>query len=418
MQAIFQSISTAINNLFQNMGRTFVTLIGIVLSVSAIIMVMSAGESVKQFILDQLGIFGTDIIQVEPRVPSGTTGQDRSASGTINSLTSITTLTLEDGEAIERLNNVRAVAGGSFGQEQVKYGRERNSTMIFGASAPMEEVDANIVVQTGKFFSKEEDNSLSQVVVLGDGLKEKLFSGRDAIGEKVDIGGQGYRVVGVLEERGGSGFLDFDDMAYIPIQTLQKKILGIDYVTFLTIRVENVDQIEQTTQNVRSLLRSRHDIYDVRDDDFEAVSVAEGQELIEEVFGAISILLLALASVSLVVGGVGIMNVMFVAMEERISEIGLRKALGARSKDVLLQFLTESVVISIFGAIIGLILGVTFVGLIIFALSSFGIEVAFGVTGDSLLVGIGFSVIAGILFGFYPAYRASKIAPTEAMRKG
>jgi ABC-type antimicrobial peptide transport system permease subunit len=417
MQAIFQSISTAINNLFQNMGRTVVTLIGIVLSVSAIIMVMSAGESVKQFILDQLGIFGTDIIQVEPRVPSGTTGQDRSASGTVNALTSITTLTLEDGEAIERLDNVRAVAGGSFGQEQVKYGRERNSTMIFGSSASMEEVDENVVVIEGRFFTQQEDKGLSQVVVLGFGLKEKLFGESTAIGEKVDIGGQGYRVVGILRERGGAGFLDFDDMAYIPIQTLQKKILGIDYVTFLTIRVEDVDQIQQTTQNVRALLRSRHDIYDIRDDDFEAVSVAEGQELIEEVFGAISVLLLALASVSLVVGGVGIMNVMFVAMEERISEIGLRKALGARSKDVLLQFLTESVVISLFGAVIGLLLGITFVGLIVLGLSYAGIEVAFGVTQESLLVSIVFSVIAGIVFGLYPAYRASKIVPTEAMRK-
>lgn len=418
MQAVFQSISMALKNLFQNMGRTVVTLIGIVLSVGAIIMVMSAGESVKQFILDQLGIFGTDIIQIEPRVPSGTTGQDRSASGTVNSLTSITTLTLEDGEAIERLDNIQSVAGGSFGQEQVKYNRERNSTMLFGASASMEEVDENIVIEKGKFFSEEEDNALAQVVVLGYGLKEKLFGARDAIGEKVDIGGQGYRVVGVLKERGGAGFLDFDDMAYIPIQTLQKKILGIDYITFLSARVQEREQIKQTTQNIRSLLRSRHAIYDVREDDFEAVSVAEGQELVEEVFGAVSILLLALASVSLVVGGVGIMNVMFVAMEERISEIGLRKALGARSKDVLLQFLTEAVVISLFGAIIGLILGIAFVGAIVLGLSYTGIEVDFGVTGDSLGVSIGFSVFAGVLFGFYPAYRASKIAPTEAMRKG
>jgi len=416
MRAFLQSIVMAVENLRQNAGRTFVTLIGVVISIAAIIMVMSAGEAVKRFILDQLGIFGTDIIQIEPRVPSGTSGQDRSLSGTVNSVTSITTLTLEDGEAIEKLDNISAVAGGALGQEQVVYERNRKSAMVFGASASMAQVDANITVESGRFFDGAEDRSLAQVAVLGSSIAETLFGSRDPVGKTVDVGGESYRVLGVLEERGGGGFLNFDDMLYIPIRTLQKKVLGTDHVVFLTAKVENNDIVEETTQNIRALIRNRHDILDPRDDDFEAVSVAEGQELIEEVFGAVSILLVALASISLLVGGVGIMNVMFVAMEERVSEIGLRKALGARSRDILRQFLTEAVVISMFGAAIGLCLGAAMVFGAVSILGVLGIEVAFAVTLQSIFVGVGFSVAAGLVFGILPAYRASRIAPTEAMR--
>jgi len=416
MRAFFQSVAMAVKNLRQNVGRTFVTLIGIVLSIAAIIMVMSAGESVRQFIVGQLGVFGTDVIQIEPRVPSGTTGQDRSMSGALSSLTNVTTLTLDDAEAIAKLDNIVAVGGGAFGQEQVKYERERSSTMVYGASPQMILVDENITVTEGRFFTEKEDRSLAQVVVLGSALKQTLFGERRAVGERIDVGGRDYRVVGVLKERGGAAFLSFDDMLYLPIQTLQKKHLGIDHVIFLTARVENNDIVKETTENIRALLRNRHDIYDVRDDDFEAISVAEGQELIDEVFGAVSILLLALASISLVVGGVGIMNVMFVAMEERVSEIGLRKSLGARSKDILWQFLVEAIVISLIGALLGLVIGIGLVVAIIATLEQFGIDIAFGVTWNSIAVGVGFSVLAGLVFGIYPAWRASKIAPTEAMR--
>ncbi|NCU42090.1 MAG: FtsX-like permease family protein, partial [Candidatus Moranbacteria bacterium] len=391
MRAFIQSVSMALKNLRQNAVRTFVTLIGIVLSVAAIIMVMSAGESVKQFVLGQLGVFGTELIQVEPRVPSGTAGQDRSMSGAVNSLTSITTLTLEDGEALEKLENISFVAGGSFGQAQIRYDNERKGAMLFGSGAQMIDVDENISLASGRFYSEQEDRSLAQVVVLGSGLKEKLFGEAPALGEKIDVGGKGYRVIGILKERGGAGFLNFDDMAYIPIRTLQKKILGIDYVTFLTIRVKNNEIVKGTAEDVRSVLRNRHSIWDPKNDDFEAMSITEGQELIEEIFGAISLLLLALASISLIVGGVGIMNVMFVAMEERISEIGLRKAMGARSQDILWQFLIESMVIALFGACIGLCLGVGLVFVIVSTLGYFGIDVGFGVTMESLFVGIGFS---------------------------
>lgn len=200
-ESVYTINSNGFKNLSQNATRTFITLIGIVLSIAAIIMVMSAGESVKQFILGQLGVFGTDLIQVEPRVPSGTTSQDRSSTSIVNALTRITTLNLEDGEAIQKLDNIETFSGGSFGQGQIRYSRERSSSMIFGTSPDMIIVDENIVISEGRFYSEEEDRSLGQVAVLGSGLKEKLFGNRNAVGEKIEINGKGYRVIGVLKER-------------------------------------------------------------------------------------------------------------------------------------------------------------------------------------------------------------------------
>lgn len=416
MKSILLAIRLAFSNLRTNTARTIVTLSGIIVSIAAIILVVSAGESVKGFVLSQIETFGTDLIQVEVRVPSGKSTQDRS-SESVAGAANIKTLKIEDGEAIARLPNVGSVYVAMIGQALAQYFETNKQILIFGTTADVVKVDANLRLAGGTFYSENDDDGLRDVVVLGSGVKQSFFGGSDALGRKIKIKGESYTVVGVLKERGSAGFFDFDSIVYMPLKTLQKKILGIDHASMISVRVKDPDIIDRTAEDIRWVMRDQHRIDDPKDDDFEVASVKEAQETIGNVFGAINILLLALASISLIVGGVGIMNVMFVAVSERMGEIGLRKAVGARSGDVLKQFLIEAVVISVTGGALGIMLGVSLLFVGIHVLQSFGFAVDFILTIRTLLIAVGFSAGAGVLFGVYPAWRASQVPPVVAMRR-
>lgn len=415
MKKIFLAINLSLKNLANNTARTFVTLTGIIISIAAIIVVVSAGESVRQYVLSEVEGFGGSTIQIEVRVPSGTEGQDYGASS-VATYSSITSLTLEDGERIAKLDEVVAFTGGMLGQAIASYKDTRKQVTLYGVSSDVTKIDTNLKISEGSMFSKNDDNGLRQAVVLGSAAKETFFNGQRAVGEKIKIKGQAYKVVGVFEERGGSFGFSFDDMVYVPIQTLQKKILGVDHLSFLTVKVHDDAPLEPTAEKIREVLRDRHDIDDPKNDDFEVMSMKEAQETIDEIFGTMNILLFALASISLIVGGVGIMNVMFVAVEERMSEIGLRKALGARRVDILNQFLVESLVISVVGGLAGIAIGAALLGGILAILGVLGIEVVYGLTINTVLISVAFSAGAGLLFGVYPAWKAAKTSPVEAMR--
>jgi len=414
MERFFLAVQLGVKNLRMNIGRTIVTLSGIVVSIATIIIVMGAGESVKRFVIDMVSVFGTNLIQVEVRVPSGTQSQDRS-SESIAGAANVVTLTKKDGEQLSRLPNVDAYYAAIIGQSLAQYREVNKQIMIFGTTPDVVQVDQNIHISEGSFYDKSDEMGLSQVVVIGDGVRKSFFGEDNAVGKTIKIQGNSYKVLGVLEQRGAAGFFDLDSIVYMPLETLQKKILGLNHVSMISIRVKDESSTDATAEDIRWILRDRHNIQDIRDDDFEVTSIKEAQKLLSSVFGAINSLLLAIASISLLVGGVGIMNVMFVAVSERTNEIGLRKALGATSSDIRGQFLIESVVIAIFGGMMGIVIGLVLLKGVVIMAQYAQFSVQWVMYPEIVCVAVGFSIGSGIVFGVYPAWRASQISPVIAM---
>ncbi|PIR13438.1 hypothetical protein COV49_02220, partial [Candidatus Falkowbacteria bacterium CG11_big_fil_rev_8_21_14_0_20_39_10] len=248
----------------------------------------------------------------------------------------------------------------------------------------------------------------------------------DPIGKSIKIYKKKFRVIGVIKERGAVMTLDFDDFIYVPVRTLQKKVMGIDHVLYMMHQVTDANKVDEAQEEIRYVLRENHDLphpagptdwMGEGKDDFRVVSMTESMEIMGTVTGAITLLLLAIVAISLVVGGVGILNIMYVVVTERTSEIGLRKAVGAKYKDIMTQFLLESILITVIGGIAGVILGALISFLISFGANSYGLDWQFSIPLRSLVVALGFSAFFGIVFGVYPARKAARMEPVEALRR-
>ncbi len=413
---IAQPLLFAFRTIATHRARTALALLGVVIGVFAIVVVTSLGEGVKGFILAQVASLGTDIVQVEVKIPNTTSMSNENATSRAQG-TQITTLTVKDSLAIKKLPNVAGAYAGTIGQERATYGSVGKRISLFGTGPDVALVDANAKLESGRFFTEEEDNSLAKVVVLGSETKETFFGESDALGEFITLKGEKYRVIGVLASRGAVAFLNFDTFTYVPVQTLQKKLLGVDYVQFISVKMKDTSREVETVADIVGLLRKRHDIDNPNKDDFSVMSTKEAQETLGDVLGSLSILLLALTSISLVVGGVGIMNVMYVSVSERTSEIGLRKAVGANSRSILQQFLFEALIITLLGGIIGIILGMLLTLGLGYVFASFGYALPLSFSWQSFLLGVGFSTAVGIIFGLAPAYRAAALTPMEALRR-
>jgi putative ABC transport system permease protein len=415
MHEIVVSINMALKNLRSNMGRTVLSILGIVIGVVSVVLVLSLGMGVKSYVVGQIESFGTDIIQVEPKVPQ----VDKNSAKNIQGATSgaVTTLKIKDIEEVGKISNVSGYYAVNIGQAIASHGSETKQIMIYATTDGMFDIDQQIKFADGVPYTEEEDKSLSQVVVLGYGLKNILFKDENPVGKNVKIKSMNYRVVGYLQERGATGFFNFDDLAYMPLRTYHKKIAGIDYVQSSVFKLKDKNLTDATIAEATDVMRQEHDITDPDKDDFSLTSIEEVTKILDKVFLVINLLLIALTSISLVVGGVGIMNVMYVSVVERTAEIGLRKAVGAKNSDVLKQFLFEAIFITVLGGVIGIAFG----ALITFGATkiamSYGYAITFGVSWQAVLLGVGFSVVTGVIFGLYPARKASHLSPMEALRK-
>lgn len=414
---IVSSIKNSLRLMRANKMRTGLTLLGLIIGITTVIIVYSAGEGVRGLIMGQIESFGTDIINTEVKVPNNKTGSagNSQSSTAIASGVQVTSMTLNDLEAIDRLPNIVSSYAGVLSQEQASYGNELRNAFVYGINANYLDIDKTEIAQ-GRFFTDAEDRSLSPVIILGSGMKIKLFGDSDAIGQSVRIRQERFTVIGVAKEKGSVMFMNFDDYIYMPARTLQKKLMGIDYVSFIVSKVQDTSRFDVTAEDIKDLLRRRHSIIDPARDDFNVQTMAEAMATLNTITDALTFLLLAIVAISLVVGGVGIMNVMYVAVTERTMEIGLRKAVGATSKNILQQFLIESILLTIIGGIIGCILGSIMSYLISLAANAFGLTWSFSIPIRSFVVALSFSAFFGIVFGVTPARSAAKLDPIEALR--
>ncbi len=407
MISIFSTLRIALRALWVNKMRSALTMLGIIIGVSAVIIMLAVGTGVSRKISSQISSIGSNLIIIMPG--STTQGGVRMGGG------SQSTLTTGDAEAILReCSAVAAVAPMQFGTAQVVFGNQNWSTGIQGTTPGILEVK-DCGLSAGRNMSDQDIRSATKVSLLGQTVVDNLFGSMDPVGQVIRIRKIPFTVIGVLESKGQSlGGQDQDDTIIVPLSTAQKKLFGRTIpgmVRSIMVKARSSEELSVAERQITDLLRQRHRIGPNREDDFTVMNLTQVLEMAEQTANTFALLLGAIASVSLVVGGIGIMNIMLVSVTERTREIGIRMAVGARTWDIRIQFIVEALTLSMIGGIMGIIIG----GTASFILSTV-FEIPSVVSLPSVLLAFGFSGLVGISFGFYPAYKASLLNPIDALR--
>lgn len=412
---IISSLKVASTALRTNRLRSILTALGIIIGISSVIMVLSAGAAIRAFILKEIDAFGSNIIQAEIKTPA-TEHQSTENAMSMALGVMVTTMKHQDTEDILKLPNVDQAYSGLLGQALATRGSQNKNATLFGVTASFIDIDAS-EVQFGRFFTAEEEKNQVAVVVLGAEIKKNLFGEDEAVNRSIKLGRQNYQVIGVMKERGGSFGFNWDENIYLPLRTLQKRIMGVDHITYLLATMKDSSRDQETKAEIEYILRENHDITDPKKDDFAVTTQAEMQDMIGVIMGGVQLLLIAVASISLLVGGVGIMNIMYVSVAERTYEIGLRKSIGATKKNILWQFLWEAVIITLLGGLIGIVTGIILSGIVSFVAQSQGFDFQFIIPWPLVALTTGITVLVGLVFGIYPARSAANLDPIAALRK-
>ena len=405
------TFKTAIRGLKTNKSRTFLTILGIVIGITAIILIMSLGQGAQELILGQIKGLGENTIIIEP---------GRESEGP-SSFSSLFNDSLKDREvkALKNSSNVPGIVDLTpvlFISTSISYESESKELSVIGASGLIADI-LDIQVEKGQFFSEEQVQQNMAVAVLGAKSEEKLFGSSDSIGESIKIKNKNFKVIGVLPEKGAVAIFGIDDAIVAPHTTVQKYLSGKNYYQEIIVKASSEIPVDQTVQDIKTTLRELHNITDPSKDDFQVSTQEDIAKRVGTVTSVLTVFLAAIAAISLVVGGIGIMNIMLVSVTERTREIGLRKALGATTKNILTQFLLESVILTLLGGVIGIVLGISFSFIASLILTSvLGSNWQFVVSIQAILLGLGVSAFVGVVFGLYPASQASKKSPIEALR--
>jgi putative ABC transport system permease protein len=383
--------------------RTGLTMLGMIIGVAAVITLVAMGNGAQSVIEDQIKGAGTNMITVN--AGNFSSGGVRMGSGASS------TLTAEDAQAVRDLDGVQFVAAGTSTRTQVVAGNQNWYTRVQGTDIDLPLIRA-WTTKTGSFFSAQDVTSAGKVAVLGTTVNTQLFGAdADPVGQVIRIRNQPFKVIGVMASKGQGMGEDMDDQILVPYTTVQKKLLGVTFIQNITVSAASAAQTSSTADGIAVLLRTRHKIVPGQDDDFIIRTLEEMADIRTQAMGTMTTLLAGIAGVSLIVGGIGIMNIMLVSVTERTREIGLRMAIGAKGRDVLLQFLVEAIALSLLGGGIGIALG-------------FGLAEGMSrwmswpakVPPNAVAMSFGFAAAVGVFFGFYPARKAASLDPIEALR--
>jgi len=415
---MFKAFQQSIKALKANPVRTILTTLGIVIGIATVILVLSAGAGFRSLIDSELGAWGTNSLFVETRVPPTTKNRASSVASAdfsrAGSAVAITTFKQRDLDAIKKLGNVVNNYGIVTGMGVASYRNNAKSIIYYGQSAERFSIDKH-TLKSGRFWTIAEDSGAAQVVILGSNLAKDLFNQDDPLGKLLRIGNLNFQVIGVYNVQGSAGG-GADDMLYIPLGTAQKKMLGVDYLLVGVVELKDANSAAATAEQIRQIMRQNHNITDPAKDDFTVTTQAETMDTFNTIFNGITILLICIASISLIVGGVGIMNIMYVVVTERTAEIGLKKALGAKNADILSEFLVEAVLVTVLGGILGILFG-AFMGWVVSLIAvASGLSWVFSVPVSAIILAVSVSGTIGIGFGVFPARTAARMDPIEALR--
>ncbi len=391
-------------SLVSNKLRTALTMLGIIIGVCAVIAMVSVGMGVRKNVVDSISRLGSNMLVVM----SGSSNR----TGVRGGAGSVQTLTYDDAQAIKsRIKNIDYVSPVVQGTYQIVYGHENWSTTVSGVIPEYAQIQS-LTMQSGIFFTEHDVDVRNRVAVIGTTVATNLFGTVNPVGKKIRIGTNPYTIIGLIASKGSSsGGQDQDDTVLIPLTTAQERLMGITYVRSVNVQVSSSEKMDEVQANIETLLRQRHRIRQGSDDDFNVRNLTSLMETMSETTTMITLLLGSIAGISLLVGGIGIMNIMMVSVTERTREIGIRKAIGATYNSIMLQFLIESTLISLLGGIIGIVLGIGLAQ----AISKFG-NFTTVVSSLSIIVSFGFSLFVGIFFGMLPARKAARLDPIDALR--
>jgi putative ABC transport system permease protein len=402
---------TATRALRINKGRTALTMLGIVIGIMSIILVMSIGQGAQNLILAQIQGLGSKTIVVRPGRPA--TGPTDVTTLFADSLKERDLVAMKEKSNVPTLASVMPMV---FGADNATYGNTKYQVTIFGGTDLATKI-FDIEVVEGRHITSDDVASAADVVIIGSKVQEKLFGIDSALGKKIRIKDKSLRVIGILPTKGQVSFFNFDEAVLLPYTTAQNYIFGIKYFNELIVQADSDSSVNQTVHDIQITLRNLHNISDPSKDDFFIETQADLAQRVSTITNVLTYFLTMVAAISLLVGGIGIMNIMLVSVTERTREIGLRKAIGAKNNDILTQFLIESVILTCLGGAIGIFFGImlSFLGAIIIGYL-LGQAWPLGISFFAILLGFSVSAFIGMVFGIYPARRASRLNPIEALR--
>ena len=409
MNLSWLTIQMAIKQLLSNKLRSFLTMLGIIIGIASVISIASLGAGAESLITNALQNLGTDTLTILPG-NSNENGPPAQALGIF-----VETLTLDDAEAVRELPFVRSLTPFVNGTGEMIFLTRSGEVNFSGVDENFLEVESQTMA-SGRFFSQQEARTARNVVVLGSDVKNDFFPLSDPVGQSLKIRGERFTVIGVLDRKGSTLFENLDNRVYVPLVVAQNKLTGKRFLDQIRIRLFSEDQVDEAKNSVRQLLRIRHDIEDPDAEDFSVRSVTNALSVFTGVTGSLRVFLLIIAAISLVVGGIGVVNIMLMSVKERTREIGLKKALGATPRMVRDQFLIETMVLTTLGGVLGILCGILFALLVFIIMRALNFNWSFVINFISISAATLLSVLIGLLFGVYPALKAARLNPIDALR--